>query len=218
MDRHPATIVPPRGNRQRQRTRSALLQAGQRLLATRPLEGITIDDIVTEAEVAKGSFYNHFDDKAHLARSVQELIQGDCEFHIFSANADVEDAPARIARALCVVLRYALEHPERLQAMLSLAERKTIGDTPLNVGVRSDVRRGIESGRLKLVDQETGVLVVLGLVNVTVTHLTSGDCAQPARELGARMGAAMLHGMGVDPDEARAIADASADDILGHLA
>ena len=205
---------PTRGHRQRQRTRSAILEAGQRLLASRPLEGITIDDIVAEADVAKGSFYNHFSDKEELARSIQELVQGDCEFHIFSANADITDPPQRIARALCVMLRYAQAHPDRLQAVLSMTERKTTADSPLNVGLSSDIRHGIEGGRLKHIDQETGVLVVLGLISLTIAHLMSGHSGATAPELGLKMGTALLRSLGLEQAEAEGIAS---DAVAGLL-
>lgn len=218
MKAAPAHAAPMRGNRQRQRTRTALLGAGQRLLATRPIEGITIDDIVAEADVAKGSFYNHFNDKDDLVRSIQQLFQGDCEFHIFAANSQVEDSPQRIVRAMCVVLRYGIEHPERLQAMMRVADFETLEDTPLSVGLSTDVRRGIEAGRLRDIDQDTAILVVHGLVNSAVAHVTSPENAFSPVELGTKLGGAMLRGLGVDREEAGAIAAAAAKDILGGKA
>jgi AcrR family transcriptional regulator len=207
--------LPVRGNRQRQRTRTAILNAGQRLFAARPLEDITIDEIVEAAEVAKGSFYNHFTDKEHLAASVRELIQGDCEFHIFSANRDVADPPMRIARALCIVLRYTQDHPDRIQALLSLSERKTVAGSPLNVGVTADIDNGISSGRLHGVDRESGVLVVLGLVHIAIAHLVDPQSGAAAGQLAANVGAAILRALGMDHAEAARLASHASQEILG---
>ena len=96
--------APPRGARRRQRTRSAIITAGQRLFAVRALESVSIDDIVAAADVAKGSFYNHFDHKEGLADTIVDVVQGDVEFHISVANRDIADAAVRVTRALAVVM------------------------------------------------------------------------------------------------------------------
>ena len=49
-----------------ERTRAALVAAGQRLFCERPVDAVAIDDIVQAADVSKGSFYNHFPDRDAL--------------------------------------------------------------------------------------------------------------------------------------------------------
>lgn len=56
----------------RRRRTDALCQAALSLFLERGIAGVTIDDIVREAGMAKGSFYRYFDDKADL---VDALIQ-----------------------------------------------------------------------------------------------------------------------------------------------
>jgi len=62
-------------DRRRARTREALLSAGRALFAARDVDGVSIDEIVAAAEVAKGSFYNHFTDKDVFARDPINLIR-----------------------------------------------------------------------------------------------------------------------------------------------
>jgi AcrR family transcriptional regulator len=146
------------------------MSAGQHLFAARSVDDVSIDEIVEMADVAKGSFYNHFGDKSELAGAIFELIQGDCEFHIMSANRDIPDPAIRMARALCVMLRYALDHPERLQAMISLSARKTVAQSPLNAGLSADITDGLAEGRMRGVDLEVGVILVLGVINVATRY------------------------------------------------
>jgi AcrR family transcriptional regulator len=209
----PQPVRAPRVDRRRQRTRSAIIAAGQQLFAARPLEGVSIDDIVEAADVAKGSFYNHFDDKEGLADTIVELVQGDCEHHVFVANQDVEDAAARVARALAVMVRYAHDHPDRLQAMLSLSNRSTNVKAPLNAGVTHDIRVGLETDRFKGVTVESGVLIVIGLISVAVDFLSGPDVATPPTQVVAEMGAALLRALGVEPDQALHVA-AEASELL----
>ncbi len=210
---HRAQPAAPRANRQRERTRTALLRAGQHLFATRALGDVSIDEIANVADVAKGSFYNHFEDKDDLARAIIELVQGDCEFHILSANRDIGDPAFRIARALCVLVRYSAEHPERLLALLSLGQRKTLANAPLNAGVATDVREGLESGRLHDVTLETGVVTVLGLINITVQHAREWGAERRA-DIAIAMGATLLRALGMETSEAAALALQAAREIL----
>ena len=48
-------------------TRSALLAAAEELFGLRGFAGVSVDEITARAGVAKGTFYNHFADKADLA-------------------------------------------------------------------------------------------------------------------------------------------------------
>ena len=205
----------PIEGRQRQRTRSALLAAGQQLFAERPVASVTVDQIVDAAEVAKGSFYNHFVDKDAFADAVYELVQGDVEFHVFAANTDVVDPGARVVRALCTVVRYARAHPERLQATLSLARRATAAD-PLNTGLAADIRHGLEQGQMRGIDVETGILIVIGLIRAVVAHAMSSDCDRAIETLAADVSAATLRALGLPSDTATAIGSAAARDILGQ--
>jgi AcrR family transcriptional regulator len=207
----PQPVRAPRGDRRRQRTRSAIIMAGQQLFASRPLEGVSIDDIVEAADVAKGSFYNHFDDKEGLATTIIELVQGDCEHHVFVANQDIDDASSRVARALAVMVRYAHDHPDRLQAMLALSNRRTNVKAALNAGVAHDIRIGLDTGCFKGVTVESGVLIVLGLIGVAVDFLSGAEVAIPPAQVVAEMGAALLRALGVDFERAPIIAKESSE-------
>jgi AcrR family transcriptional regulator len=58
------------GQERRARTRAQLISAASTLFAKRAIEAVTVDDVVTEAGVAKGTFYVHFDDLQSLTAAV----------------------------------------------------------------------------------------------------------------------------------------------------
>ena len=103
---------PQRIDRRRVRTRAALLRAGQQLFSERSVDGVSIDDIVAAAQVAKGSFYNHFPDKDALAQALADQARASVETTAAIAGAGVADPAERVARALCVFVRQAVEHPK----------------------------------------------------------------------------------------------------------
>ena len=64
------------GREKRARTKAQLIAAAKALYSTRPWESVTVDEVVSEAEVAKGTFYTHFNDLNELAAAVaDELIK-----------------------------------------------------------------------------------------------------------------------------------------------
>ncbi len=54
-----------------QRTDKAIIQALIRLLRERRFERITVQDILTETPVSRGTFYEHFHDKYEIAERMQ---------------------------------------------------------------------------------------------------------------------------------------------------
>src|SRR5580700_3766983 len=85
-------------DRRRARTRDALLRAGRALLAHREVGGLSVDEIVAAADVAKGSFYNHFADKEQFAREIGAAVRRQAEEAVSVANLGISDPGARLAR------------------------------------------------------------------------------------------------------------------------
>ena len=91
------------------RTYAALIAAGRRLYSERPVDAVTVDDIVQAADVGKGSFYNHFADRDALVQAIYDEIRTNVEQAIDQANSDVADPARRLTRANCIYLRFAIE-------------------------------------------------------------------------------------------------------------
>ena len=62
------------GQEKRARTRAALVAAAKSLFALRSIESVTIDEIVAEAGLAKGTFYTHFEDLDALTAAVADEL------------------------------------------------------------------------------------------------------------------------------------------------
>ncbi|MEK1890465.1 MAG: TetR family transcriptional regulator, partial [Phyllobacterium sp.] len=58
------------GREKRVKTRAQLVEAANSLFAGRAVESVTVDDVVQEAGVAKGTFYTHFDSLEALTAAV----------------------------------------------------------------------------------------------------------------------------------------------------
>ena len=209
MTASPASRQEPR----RLRTRAALLQAGAELLSQRPVDAIAVNEIVEAAGVAKGSFFNHFADKDSFAAEIARDIRRDVETRVTAANAVVADPAARMARAICVFVQFALTEPKRARIMLRGQDWARSGGHPLNDGVRADIRRGVAEGRFAERAAEGGVLYVIGVCQ-TLVMATAAErrTVQDARRLTREMLSLTFAGLGAR--DAQGIIDSAAMDIV----
>lgn len=211
----PRRPSPVRSDPRRDRTRDALLRAGQRLFAERDVDGVSVDEIVDAAAVAKGSFYNHFADKGVFAREIAAGVRRDVEQLVNQANATVDDPAMDVSRALCVFIRFAMEHRDRARALWRLNTGATLADAPINRGLREVVQRGIESNIFRHVDIETGVLLVMGNFVITLRHVFDTPVHARPEQIARQMAAGLLRSLGVPASRAEKLGEKAARDILG---
>lgn len=197
-----------------QRTREALIRAGRQLFAERAVDAVAIDDIVQAADVAKGSFYNHFTDRDDLVKAVVSQIREALETRVGEVNAGVEDPARRVARAVCVYQRYALDEPQNARVLVRVPSGFASLQSPRNQGGVDDITAGLASGRFTIATTEAGLLFVMG-VSQTAMARTSRD-PQPAlaTSLSQQICALILRGLGVPSAEAETIAAQAADEIV----
>lgn len=203
-----------RGNPRAQRTRAALIGAGRRLYSERPVDAVTVDDIVQAASVGKGSFYNHFTDREALVRAISSEIRTLVEAAVTRANAGVEDPARRMARAVCTYLRFALDGAESAGVLVRIHSGHTSLSAPLNRGLVDDVQAGLTSGRFTVATVEAGVLYVLGVTQLALVRIVQEPTLAFAVSLSQQMCALTLRGLGVPAAEADLIAAQASDEIV----
>ena len=196
------------------RTRAALLAAGFELLAERPIDAIAIDDIVARAGVAKGSFFNHFTDKAGFAAELGAAVRKELELLVTAANVGVADPVARLAGGMRVALEFALTERKRCIVMLRGLELSTGLNHRLNQGIRADIEALSAAGLARPEAVRSGVRFWLGLcqimqLNAIERELSRSDAAERLREM-LVLG---LTGLGVPQDRALATADQTAREL-----
>jgi len=216
MKEKKSTAAPPRIDRRRARTRAALLRAGRALLAHRNVDGLSVDEIVAAADVAKGSFYNHFEDKEMFAREIGAAVRRQAEAAMQRANVGIEDPALRLAQALCSFVRFAIEHPDSAQVLWRLNSGATMADAPVNRGLRDEVSQVSKSAALSDLNIETGVLLVMGAIIIAMRHVLEERVVTPPATVAARMSAGMLRALGLTPKRAELLANTAAKAIFGR--
>ncbi|TFU05683.1 TetR/AcrR family transcriptional regulator [Polymorphobacter arshaanensis] len=210
----PSTPAP-----RRNRTREALLAAGAALLAERPIDALAVDDIVNAAGVAKGSFYNHFADKAALAAAVGDRVRADIETRVDAANAGVTDPALRLVRGICVYVDFALGDAARARIMArglrAAAAMPGESATDLHAGLRADIALGLTAGRFALPTSDVGTLFVAGVGEAALAAvLAPTTTPQFAILLAQQLCALVLKAFGLPQDEADRIAAQAAHEVI----
>ena len=202
----------------RRRTREALVRAAETLLARRPVDAIAVDDIVREAGVAKGSFFNHFDDKSALARAVATEVRLRMEQRVGAVNAGRPDPVERLVRGVCAFVQYARIHPAEARAMLRSQDRPAPPDHPLNAGLRADLEAGLASGQFRAPGLEPSMLMVSGVCQILLSSVLDGPRSTGQdRRLAADTLALALVGLGLPPEIAASRAQEAAWDLIVEI-
>ena len=179
------------GQEKRARTRAQLIAAASALFAKRSWASVTIDDLVREAGVAKGTFYVHFEDMhaltvavaGELIHSFDEMIQG--------RRASTSDPLLRVAFGCDAFIERALEDPAWGALVARMARSNpSVGETARR-RLKEDLGRVLDNlpgGGLSVdLALEAAIGVVLQVLAAIGEGRLKGADAQPA--VGAALGA-----------------------------
>jgi AcrR family transcriptional regulator len=196
------------GSRRRERMRAILIEASLRLFAQKGVDATTIDEIVTVAGVAKGTFYNYFTDRADIARAVGGNIRQELNMAVDALNAGIDDPAERIRRGVCLFMASVAGNPDKA-TMLSRLYDSGLSITGFgNAHLLGDIRDGIAKGRIDVPSEEAALHHVVGLGTAAMRHLLdTGAGPEVLRGEGyARdISLVLLRGLGVPPAEVERI-------------
>jgi AcrR family transcriptional regulator len=202
-----------RMQRRKLRTRQALIDATHSLLAARSIDALSVDEIATRADVAKGTFYNYFADKDALALELAKRVRERIENEIANLNAGIDDPAARIARAFACVMRFGLSEPVQARAMMRLFPHATDPATPLNAGVRDDVVSGLARKRIIAASTEVALALIVGVTVAGLNRVIDLSPEQAASFM-RDMGLVLLLGLGIDRKQAARIISAAVTSVI----
>jgi AcrR family transcriptional regulator len=208
----------PRGERRKRETRARLLEAALRLMAEKGVEGVTINEITQAADVGFGSFYNHFESKEAIYAA---LLDGFFE-EFGAALARLARGIADPAETISVCVRHTLLRARYEPVWGKFLMREGFSAKVLERGLGQRLLRDIEKGVKAKRFMTNDVLMmcmsaggtVLAAISVEL-HFGNTPGAQPdelarlgfsVEGLPERTAAALLRTLGIDQDEAEAIA------------
>lgn len=101
--------------------RESLFAAARRVLESKNIFDLTVDDVVREAGVARGTFYIYFTDKFALVKSLTEQVVEEQVAAMEAAGAQREDRFERLRATTLLALQRWQQHAPVYRAVFQLA-------------------------------------------------------------------------------------------------
>ena len=162
------------GQEKRARTRAQLISAANTLFAKRAIEAVTVDDVVTEAHLAKGTFYVHFDDLHALTAAVaDELIETLDEF-LQPRRQSITDPLTRVAFGCYSFIEKAREDPAWANVVARMASSYASVGKVARARLLEDLRLVFAKTPPRELSLELALEVVLGIMLQVLTAIGQG--------------------------------------------
>ena len=129
------------GREKRARTRAQLVAATSSLFARQAVESVTVDDVVKEAEVAKGTFYVHFEDLRALAAAVAKDLIDSFDELLQPGRLSIGEPELRIAFGCSCFIDKALKDPGWARIVARMANSAPNGFEVARSRFLEDMRR-----------------------------------------------------------------------------
>jgi AcrR family transcriptional regulator len=153
--------VPNRLERQKQRTRAALLRAAQEFIAAGKLNA-PILEITQAADIGMGSFYNHFGSKEELfAAAVADVLDAQGEL-LDRLTESLSDPAERFACRYRLCGRLFRLQPQESRIMLSIGVSLLSSDRGLAPRAKRDIVAASEAGRFQVDDPDIALAIAGG--------------------------------------------------------
>jgi AcrR family transcriptional regulator len=189
--------------RRREQMLAQLSDAALRVMARGGPEGMTVDAVILQAGVSRGTFYKYYDAPAALISAVGAELAEDLILTVSPSVLAYQDPAARLATGFRMVLRCARENP-LLPRFMIRAGWPAIDRVPaFSLRVGENLAVGIEQGRFGTASLPVARALVGGAVVGMMATLIDEDGGPESDTAAAKM---LLLSLGLAEDEARGIA------------
>jgi len=204
----PASVAkakPTRSDRRMVRNRKALLDAAEKLVAEKGFERVTIDEITETADLAKGTFYNYFDDKNQIVNELALTIRQDLAAEVRDAQSGIEDPAGRLAAGICVFLRTAVTAPTHAAVVAHMYGQWLHPEAAGNLRLRKDLEDGYRAGRFSTAEMPVAVVMTVGVVQAGIMRSLQLAEWNAVQRLALALSGLVLRALGLKWNEAQAI-------------
>jgi AcrR family transcriptional regulator len=205
--------VDSRQQRRRTRTRAMLIDAARRVMSEKGVDATSLRDIASAADLALGTFYNHFDSKdavvdAIVDEAVERLGEG-----LDRLTADMTD-PAEV---FAVSFRHTLRSVEHdpVWGWFVVRVQRAGDKLGAHLGHRAtrDIERGFASGRFVRIRLRPFLIATQGMLESMMRAKLDG---RSRRGDDTELAAYTLILLGVAADEAHEIAARPLPQVVGR--
>src|ERR1700752_3972652 len=161
MSAMPDIEPPNRLERRKQRTRAALINAAQRLIAEGRVN-VPVLEITQAADVGMGSFYNHFESKEQLFEAAVAAALAPHGAMLDRIPATIDDPAETFATSFRLTGRLFRQRPQESEILLANGPALLSANRGLAPRALRDIKVGVDAGRFKVDDPELALAMAGG--------------------------------------------------------
>lgn len=188
----------------RDRMRARLLTSAMRLIAEKGPAATSIDDVISGAEVSRGTFYKYFPSPDALVRDLAVEVANELIRMAEPVVQSYDDPAERVSTGLRIVARLAIDHPLAATFLARLGWPDARSPNLLLDFVKRDLTEGIHQERFARMPIALALNIVTGATLGATHRMLEPDCEPDFAEQSA---AAALRGLGLDARSAARIAN-----------
>jgi AcrR family transcriptional regulator len=147
--------------RRKQRTRAALIQAAQALIAAGKLN-VPVLEITQAADVGMGSFYNHFDSKEELFEAAVADVLDSHGALLDQLTATIDDPAETFASSFRLTGRLFRRRPQESRILLASGLNMMSSERGLGPRALRDIEMAAAAGRFTVDDPKLALAVAAG--------------------------------------------------------
>jgi AcrR family transcriptional regulator len=189
--------------RRKQRTRTALIQAAQALIAAGKLN-VPVLEITQAADVGMGSFYNHFDSKEELFEAAVADVLDTHGALLDQLTESIEDPAEKFACSFRLTGRLFRRRPQESRILLASGLNLMSSERGLGPRALRDITDAAAAGRFTVDDPKLGMAVAAGAL-LGLGKLLQDEPDRDDAAAADRVTEDVLRLFGVPADEAREI-------------
>ena len=162
-----------RTERRQANTRAQLIRAAREIIAERGLEGLRVSDVTERADVAFGTFYNHFKTNEDIVEAVvAETIVGLAN-SIADSPSFADPVKAHVASTRAIV-RIAYEEPDLARLLVNLSQSEARFERIIRPQAGALLERGVNEGVFAIDDVETTLTMSIAAAFEVIRGILDG--------------------------------------------
>jgi AcrR family transcriptional regulator len=192
--------------------------AAMKLFAESGDTKVSISELATAAGMARGTIYSHVPDVDRLFEDVAGQLAQEMTERVVAGFAGISDPAQRLAIGVRQYIRRAHEEPLWGRFMSRFGLSPAVMRSVMSSEALTDFETGVASGRYRIAPSQLSAMVALLAGGTLAAMLPVLDGHGTWREVGSDTAELLLAALGVDRDEARALARSELPPLAGGAA
>jgi AcrR family transcriptional regulator len=183
-----------------------LLFSGLLLASTHPVHELEVEDVIKQAEVSRGSFYNYFPSLPALYDGLAKQLMQEFSELINDSMPQGLDPATRLASSMRILMRLVVDFPMLGRFLTQIQWPNQNSDTEIFQNIIRHIQLGIKEGSFTNMPASIGANIAIGsLIGGIHTMLLK----RPAKGFEDQVTNQVLIGLGIDAKTASKISQMS---------